>query len=127
LRWSVICPVLAVRMTEQQFRAVFDGSDVGIAIVDRGDRIDANAALRSMFEDDLDLIAVKAAQMFAEVLGDRRDSYRTEHCFKKSDGGGVMGRSEPFGRRRRLERYRFGRCPGARHHRTQSAQCAARS
>jgi GGDEF domain-containing protein len=86
LRWSVICPVLAVRMTEQQFRAVFDGSDVGIAIVDRGDRIDANAALRSMFEDDLDLIAVKAAQMFAEVLGDRRDSYRTEHCFKKSDG-----------------------------------------
>jgi diguanylate cyclase (GGDEF)-like protein len=76
----------ALRMTEQQFRAVFDGSDVGIAIVDRGDRIDANAALRSMFEDDLDLIAVKAAQMFAEVLGDRRDSYRTEHCFKKSDG-----------------------------------------
>lgn len=76
----------ALRMTEQQFRAVFDGSDVGIAIVDRGDRIEANVALRSMFEGELDLIAAKSAAMFKEVVGDRRDSYRTEHCFAKSNG-----------------------------------------
>jgi diguanylate cyclase (GGDEF)-like protein len=76
----------ALRMTEQQFRAVFDGSDVGIAIVDCGDRIDANAALRTMFDGELNLIAAKASAMFNEVLDDRRDSYRTEHCFQKSTG-----------------------------------------
>ncbi len=76
----------ALRMTEQQFRAVFDGSDVGIAIVDCGDRIDANAALRSMFEGDLELVTAKCAEMFREVIGERRDSLRAEHCFEKSNG-----------------------------------------
>jgi diguanylate cyclase (GGDEF)-like protein len=76
----------ALRMTEQQFRAVFDGSDVGIAIIDRSDRIDANAALRTMFDGQLGLIAAKAAEMFNEVLDDRRDSYRIEHYFVKSTG-----------------------------------------
>jgi diguanylate cyclase (GGDEF)-like protein len=76
----------ALRVTEMQFRAVFDGSDVGIAIVDCNGRIEANAALRSMFDHDLGLIAHKAAEMFGAVVGDRRDSFRTEHCFIKSDG-----------------------------------------
>jgi len=77
----------ALRMTEQQFRAVFDGSHVGIAIVGRDERhIDANAALRSMFGDDFALLVTKATNMFGEVVRAKRDSHRTEHCFEKLNG-----------------------------------------
>jgi diguanylate cyclase (GGDEF)-like protein len=77
----------ALRLTEKQFRAVFDGSNVGIAIVAHGGaRIDANPALSSMFDADLAIVLAAATEMFDQVVSCGRDSDRLERCFKKPNG-----------------------------------------
>jgi len=44
----------ALRLTEAQFRTVFDGAAIGIAVVDRtGTTLDANAVFRTMFGDSI--------------------------------------------------------------------------
>ncbi len=44
----------ALRLTEAQFRTVFDGAAIGIAVLDRtGTTLDANAVFRTMFGDSI--------------------------------------------------------------------------
>ncbi|HTV91551.1 MAG TPA: EAL domain-containing protein [Verrucomicrobiae bacterium] len=44
----------ALRLTEAQFRTVFDGAAIGIAVVDRtGTMLDSNAVFRTMFGDSI--------------------------------------------------------------------------
>jgi diguanylate cyclase (GGDEF)-like protein len=74
----------ALRMTEQQFAAVFEGSSVGIAIVDRATgRLDANTALREMFSDDLRALTDPIQALSERAIGDRRSSARVERCFER--------------------------------------------
>jgi diguanylate cyclase (GGDEF)-like protein len=74
-------------LTQQQFRAVFDGSDVGIAVVDAGgERLEANAALRRMFDDDLSQVTREIGALFARVRNTRSHAARHEYCFERLDG-----------------------------------------
>jgi diguanylate cyclase (GGDEF)-like protein len=77
----------ALRMTEQQFRAVFEGSSVGIAIVGRDGALDdENPALRAMLDGQLEPLRIVSGELLAQTVRDRRDALRTEHCFAKADG-----------------------------------------
>ena len=68
----------ALHLSEAQFRAVFDGSTMGIAILDRnGKAIDANAVYRSVIDVQHHLLDGHE-QEFAEVMNGTRDAFTVE-------------------------------------------------
>ncbi len=68
----------ALHLSEAQFRAVFDGSTMGIAILDRnGKAIDANAVYRSVIDVQHHLLDGHEHE-FAEVMTGTRDAFTVE-------------------------------------------------
>ncbi len=68
----------ALHLSEAQFRAVFDGSTMGIAILDRhGKAIDANAVYRSVIDVHHHLLDGHESE-FAEVMSGARDAFTVE-------------------------------------------------
>jgi diguanylate cyclase (GGDEF)-like protein len=70
----------ALLLTTWQFRAVFDGSPIGIAILDaEGSIVEANAALRGMLGTDSARVLVDFDPLqFGQMMGGRIPSYRLE-------------------------------------------------
>jgi diguanylate cyclase (GGDEF)-like protein len=69
----------ALRLSEAQFRAVFDGAAVGIAVLDRaGNVVDANAVFRSLFSDGAASALEGHEQELAEILAGERDTFEFE-------------------------------------------------
>ncbi|HUY11942.1 MAG TPA: hypothetical protein VMV73_06760, partial [Candidatus Dormibacteraeota bacterium] len=68
----------ALHLSEAQFRAVFDGATMGIAILNnRGRVVDANAVYRSIVDIDLHLLEGHESD-FAEVMNGARDAFTIE-------------------------------------------------
>uniref|UniRef100_E6PDT9 Uncharacterized protein n=1 Tax=mine drainage metagenome TaxID=410659 RepID=E6PDT9_9ZZZZ len=68
----------ALHLSEAQFRAVFDGSTMGIAILNReGEAIDANAVYRSVIDVQHHLLDGHESE-FAEVMSGARDAFTVE-------------------------------------------------
>ena len=80
----------ALRLTEAQFRAVFDGAAVGIAVVDRtGTLVDANSVFRTMFGDSFQGAIEGHEVEFAELLSGKRETFEYEHHSRTPAGGEV--------------------------------------
>ena len=68
----------ALHLSEAQFRAVFDGSTMGIAILDRdGKAIDANAVYRSVIDVQHHLLDGHERE-FSEVMSGKLDAFTVE-------------------------------------------------
>ncbi|HTA39908.1 MAG TPA: diguanylate cyclase, partial [Candidatus Acidoferrales bacterium] len=69
----------ALRLSEAQFRAVFDGAAVGIAVLDRGGNVvDANAVFRSLFSEGVAAALEGHEQELADLLAGERDTFEFE-------------------------------------------------
>jgi diguanylate cyclase (GGDEF)-like protein len=69
----------ALRLSEAQFRAVFEGAALGIAILDRaGTILDANAVFRGVFADDATSVLAGQEENFAELMRGERDLFEFE-------------------------------------------------
>jgi diguanylate cyclase (GGDEF)-like protein len=69
----------ALRLSEAQFRAVFDGAAVGIAVLDRaGNVVDANAVFRSLFSEGIAAALEGHEQDLADLLAGERDTFEFE-------------------------------------------------
>jgi len=70
----------ALRLSEAQFRAVFDGAALGIAILDRsGAILDANAVFRNVYGDTSQAMLEGREEQFAELMRGERDLFEFEH------------------------------------------------
>jgi diguanylate cyclase (GGDEF)-like protein/PAS domain S-box-containing protein len=70
----------ALRLSEAQFRAVFDGAALGIAIFDRtGHVLDANAVFRNVYGDHSTAVLEGHEEEFAELMRGERDLFEFEH------------------------------------------------
>ncbi|HET9097259.1 MAG TPA: sensor domain-containing diguanylate cyclase, partial [Candidatus Baltobacteraceae bacterium] len=70
----------ALRLSEAQFRAVFDGAALGIAIFDRsGSMLDANAVFRNVYGDNSAGVLEGHEEEFAELMRGERDLFEFEH------------------------------------------------
>ncbi|HET6894021.1 MAG TPA: bifunctional diguanylate cyclase/phosphodiesterase [Candidatus Baltobacteraceae bacterium] len=70
----------ALRLSEAQFRAVFDGASLGIAIFDRsGHILDANAVFRNVYGDNSAGVLEGHEEEFAELMRGERDLFEFEH------------------------------------------------
>ena len=70
----------ALRLSEAQFRAVFDGAALGIAIFDRtGAILDANAVFRNVYGDNSAGILDGHEEEFADLMRGERDLFEFEH------------------------------------------------
>lgn len=77
----------ALRLSEAQFRAVFDGAALGIAILDgSGALIDANSVFRAMFDDDIARAIEGHEDDLADVLDGRIETCDFEQ-HQQSDSG----------------------------------------
>ncbi len=75
----------ALRLSEAQFRAVFDGAAVGIAILDRnGGLLDANEVFRSMFGGASFSALDGHEDAFEALLSGKRETYEYEHHVRLS-------------------------------------------
>ena len=69
----------ALRLTEAQFRAVFDGAALGIAILDRnGAIVDANAVFRNIYGDNSAGVLGGHMHEFADLMRGERDLFEFE-------------------------------------------------
>lgn len=69
----------ALRLSEAQFRAVFDGAAMGIAIFDRsGSILDANAVFRNVYGDNSAGVLEGHEEEFAELMRGERDLFEFE-------------------------------------------------
>ncbi len=69
----------ALRLSEAQFRAVFDGAALGIAIVDRnGALIEANAVFRSIYGENASGVLDEHQPEFSELMRGDRDLFEFE-------------------------------------------------
>lgn len=69
----------ALRLSEAQFRAVFDGAALGIAIFDRsGQVLDANAVFRNVYGDCSSGVLEGHQEEFAELMRGERDLFEFE-------------------------------------------------
>lgn len=69
----------ALRLTEAQFRAVFDGAALGIAVLDRnGEIVDANAVFRNIYGDNSAAVLEGHIAEFAELMRGERDLFEFE-------------------------------------------------
>jgi diguanylate cyclase (GGDEF)-like protein/PAS domain S-box-containing protein len=70
----------ALRLSEAQFRAVFDGAALGIAVLDRsGSVLDANSVFRSVYGDNSGGVLEGHEEEFAELMRGERDLFEFEH------------------------------------------------
>ncbi|MDP9025683.1 MAG: EAL domain-containing protein, partial [Candidatus Eremiobacteraeota bacterium] len=77
----------ALRLSEAQFRTVFDGATIGIAIVDRrGAIVDANEVFRTMFEESHDSALEGHETEFAEVFAGTRETFEFEQHIRSTIG-----------------------------------------
>ena len=69
----------ALRLSEAQFRAVFDGAAVGIAVLDRnGSVLDANAVFRSVYGENASGVFEGHESEFGELMLGERDLFEFE-------------------------------------------------
>lgn len=69
----------ALRLSEAQFRAVFDGAAMGIAIFDRnGSILDANAVFRNVYGDNSAGVLEGHEEEYAELMRGERDLFEFE-------------------------------------------------
>ncbi len=69
----------ALRLSEAQFRAVFDGAALGIGIFDRaGALLDANAVFRSVYGENAPGVLRGHEEEFAELMRGERDLFEFE-------------------------------------------------
>lgn len=77
----------ALRLSEAQFRAVFDGAAVGIAVLDRsGNVADANSVFRSLFGDSVAAALDGHEQELSELLSGERDTFEYEQHLRTALG-----------------------------------------
>ncbi len=95
-----------LRDSEGRFRTIFEGSTVGIALLDRECRIvECNSALQELLgysQDELTEMkfshfglpdeAVRCEELFNELLEGERQSFRLEKQYKRKDGRLSWGR-----------------------------------
>jgi diguanylate cyclase (GGDEF)-like protein len=73
----------ALRLSEAQFRAVFDGAAIGIAVLDRaGNVVDANAVFRSLFSEGVAAAIEGHEQELSDLLAGERDTFEFEQHLK---------------------------------------------
>lgn len=69
----------ALRLSEAQFRAVFDGAALGIAVFDRaGSLLDANTVFRSVYGDNSTAVLEGHEEKFADLMRGERDLFEFE-------------------------------------------------
>lgn len=69
----------ALRLTEAQFRAVFDGAALGIAVLDKhGTVVDANAVFRSVYGEHSSGVLEGHSSEFFELMNGERDLFEFE-------------------------------------------------
>lgn len=77
----------ALRLSEAQFRAVFDGAALGIAIFDRGGLIlDANAVFRNVYGDNSAGVLEGHEEEFADLMRGERDLFEFEQHVMTTTG-----------------------------------------
>ncbi len=77
----------ALRLSEAQFRAVFDGAAVGIAVVDRSGRlVDGNDVFRTMFGDSIDAALDGHEDELAQLLAGQRETFEFEQHLSSTVG-----------------------------------------
>ena len=97
---------LALRESEQRFRAIFEESGIGIALVDLAGRpFECNAALQAMLGYSAEELRDRAFtevthpedvdadwSLFKELMGNRRTHYQLEKRYIRKDGTVMTGR-----------------------------------
>jgi diguanylate cyclase (GGDEF)-like protein/PAS domain S-box-containing protein len=69
----------ALRLSEAQFRAVFDGAAIGIAVIDRsGVLVDSNEVFRTMFGDTIEVAMAGHEQDLNDLLTGERETFEFE-------------------------------------------------
>ena len=69
----------ALRLSEAQFRAIFDAAAIGIAIVDRsGSVVESNGVFRAMFDDDVSQALHSHEEELADVFAGRTETFEFE-------------------------------------------------
>jgi diguanylate cyclase (GGDEF)-like protein/PAS domain S-box-containing protein len=77
----------ALRLSEAQFRAVFQGAALGIAVLDRGGKVlDANGVFRSFFGDSIAAALDGHEQELAELLAGERETFEYEQYLRNALG-----------------------------------------
>ena len=77
----------ALRLSEAQFRAVFDGAALGIAVLDRSGVIaDANAVFRSVYGENAAGVLEGHDTEFAELMRGERELFQFEQHVMTPDG-----------------------------------------
>lgn len=77
----------ALRLTEAQFRAVFDGAAVGIAVIDRTrSLVDANDVFRTMFGDSVEVALAEHQTEVDALWNGERDTFEFEQQFRSPSG-----------------------------------------
>ncbi len=77
----------ALRLTEAQFRAVFEGAALGIAVLDRaGKVVDANGVFRALFGDSVAAALDGHEQELAELLAGERETFEYEQHLRTALG-----------------------------------------
>ncbi|HZY98372.1 MAG TPA: EAL domain-containing protein [Candidatus Baltobacteraceae bacterium] len=77
----------ALRLTEAQFRAVFEGAALGIAVLDRGGNVvDANGVFRALFGDSVAAALDGHEQELAELLAGERETFEYEQHLRTALG-----------------------------------------
>ena len=77
----------ALRLTEAQFRAVFDGAAIGIAVVDRaGTLVEANGVCRTMFGDAIDAVMEGREEALESLWTGDRETCEFEHHGRSPSG-----------------------------------------
>ncbi|MEO9170698.1 MAG: EAL domain-containing protein, partial [Candidatus Baltobacteraceae bacterium] len=77
----------ALRLSEAQFRTVFDGAAIGIAVVDRsGTIVDANDVFRTMFDESIEAAMEGHESQFADVFAGARETFEFEQHVRSRIG-----------------------------------------
>ncbi|MBV8490102.1 MAG: diguanylate cyclase, partial [Candidatus Eremiobacteraeota bacterium] len=77
----------ALRLSEAQFRAVFEGAAVGIAVLDRGARVlDSNGVFKSIFGDTIETAIAGHEHELSELLRGQRDTFEYERHLRTPQG-----------------------------------------
>jgi len=77
----------ALRLSEAQFRAVFDGAAVGIAVIDRNlTLVDANNVFRTMFGDSIGTALEGHDADVIALFGGERDTFEFEQSVRAPSG-----------------------------------------
>ncbi len=76
----------ALLLTEAQFRAVFERSQMGIALLTGdGTTVESNGALRAIVGEADPALVQQGDKDFAELIGGRRGTYQTERLVERPD------------------------------------------